>query len=47
MTTLLTIIAIVLVLFVLGQVLRVFELSANLRGRKVYEVTEANWRKLT
>ena len=40
MTTLLTLIAVVLVLFVLGQVMRVFELSANLRGRAIYEVTE-------
>ena len=40
MTTLLTLIAVVLVLFVLGQVMRVFELSANLRGRAVYEVTQ-------
>lgn len=40
MTTLLVVIAIILVLFVVGQVMRVFELSANLRGRAVYEVTE-------
>ena len=40
MMILLTIIAVFLVLLVIGQVLRVFEVSANLRGRKVYEVTE-------
>ncbi len=40
MTTLLTVIAVVLVLFVIGQILRVFELSANLRGEAVYEVSE-------
>lgn len=40
MTTLLIVIAVILVLFVVGQVMRVFELSANLRGRAVYEVTE-------
>ena len=40
MTTILVIVAIVLVLFVMGQVMRVFELSAVLRGRAVYHVTE-------
>lgn len=40
MTTLLVLIAIVLVLFVMGQVMRVFELSANLRGKAIYQVTE-------
>ncbi len=41
MTTFLTVLALVLVLFVIGQVMRVFELSAKLRGRAIYEVTEA------
>lgn len=40
MTTLLIIIAAVLLLFVVGQVMRVFEISAGLRGRSVHEVTE-------
>ena len=39
MMTLLTVIAVFLVLLVIGQVLRVYEISAKLRGRKVYEVT--------
>ena len=39
MTTLLTIIAVFLVLLVLGQVLRIYEVSAKLKGREVYEVT--------
>lgn len=41
MTTFLIVLAVVLVLFVLGQVMRVFQLSANLRGRTIYEVTES------
>lgn len=40
MMILLTIVAVFLVLFVIGQVMRVFELSAKLRGRNVYDVTE-------
>ncbi|HAW52768.1 MAG TPA: cytochrome C oxidase subunit II [Flavobacteriales bacterium] len=40
MMTFLTIVAVFLVLFVIGQVLGVFELSAKLRGRNVYDVTE-------
>lgn len=40
MMTFLIIVAVFLVLFVIGQVLGVFELSAKLRGRNVYDVTE-------
>lgn len=39
--TLLTIVAVFLVLYVLGQVMKVFEVSAKLRGRNVYDVTES------
>lgn len=41
MTTLLVIVAIILTLFVVGQVMRVFEISARLRGRNIYEVTDS------
>jgi len=40
MTTLLIVFAVVLVLFVVGQSMRVFEISSKLRGRPIHEVTE-------
>lgn len=40
MTTLLIIVVALLGIYAISQVLRIFELSASLRGRKVYEVTK-------
>ncbi len=40
MITLLTIVTVLLALFVIGQLLSVSELSAKIKGRIVYDVTE-------